>query len=50
VLASVYREAMSKADADRFLAEHGLSTDVRAEQLSVDKLIELGNALRRSNE
>lgn len=43
VLASTYREWMTKTDADRFLTEHDLATDVRAEQLSVEKLIELGN-------
>lgn len=46
VLALAYRDSMTKADVDRFLATHGLSTDVRAEQLSVEKLIELAGDLQ----
>jgi 16S rRNA (adenine1518-N6/adenine1519-N6)-dimethyltransferase len=45
VLASAYRDVLSKSDADRFLADHGLTADVRAEQLSVEQLIELANDL-----
>jgi 16S rRNA (adenine1518-N6/adenine1519-N6)-dimethyltransferase len=44
-LVSTFRDSMNKADADRFLIAHGLKTDVRAEELSVEKLIELGNDL-----
>lgn len=45
VLASAYRNVFTKPDADRFLAEHGHATTVRAEQLTVEQLIELANDL-----
>jgi 16S rRNA (adenine1518-N6/adenine1519-N6)-dimethyltransferase len=46
VLASALKDKLDKAEVDRILAPHGFPADSRAEQLSVEEMIALGNSVR----
>ena len=45
VMATILKEELSKADVDEILAAFKFSADVRAEQLPVESMIELANAV-----
>ena len=48
VLVSMLKEQLSKTDVDAILAGFGFAADARAEQLSVETLIALSNAVREA--
>jgi hypothetical protein len=44
-MATILKEELSKADVDEILTAFKFSADVRAEQLPVESMIELANAV-----
>lgn len=50
VLVGMYRKQMSKADVDRILAEEEFEEKCRAEELPVDRLVQLSNRFQREVE